>query len=461
MFIIISNLKDLETKYKENYILISNYTLHLNEASFDSKNINGEFNQLLKHFSKVLKLEAENEGYTNIKEMKDNKYIKKNNFEDASQKLDKYWIEKNIVYDLNYSYINSNKLNDIKYLNNLKVKKKRLGVKILNNNSESNIKDNGILEKKQQNLSKKITELEKKIELSYYLLTNIDDIFITFRNQIFAHLIKSAYNKSKFTRCCYFICCRGNKIKHLYFKNRWLNITETKDEPSNINWNNLAYNKCLRTLRVIFSFIIAILLIISTFGVIIASKYIIMEVTKDYNPDIDCSYISQSDYRDQKKIFDEFNDVNIKNGTKYLTYCYCLDKLINEGPLYISTTEIKINSNSILPCQSWFESFIKYNSVNLAVVIVIPIVNSIVVIILRLFASFEKNRTVTEEITSVIRKIFTLQLINSGIVIVIVNIKIDIIKNWNSSFPLFTGRYSDLDPAWYANVGVTIVIWLF
>jgi len=183
-----------------------------------------------------------------------------------------------------------------------------------------------------------------------------------------------------------------------------------------------------------------------------------MQVTKNYNPDIDCSFISKTDYKDEKKIFNEFNNQNIKNGTKYLTYCYCLDKLIEEGPLEITQTQITLNSKTITPCESWFDSFLKFNSVNLAIVIVIPIVNSILVIFLRLFAKFEKNRTLTEEITSVMWKVFILQLLNSGIVIVIVNLRIDSVRNWNSSFPLFTGKYSDMDPAWYFNVGVTIVI---
>jgi hypothetical protein len=34
------------------------------------------------------------------------------------------------------------------------------------------------------------------------------------------------------------------------------------------------------------------------------------------------------------------------------------------------------------------------------------------------------------------------------------------VKSWSSSFPLFTGAYDDLDPGWYANVGVTILFYM-
>jgi len=38
--------------------------------------------------------------------------------------------------------------------------------------------------------------------------------------------------------------------------------------------------------------------------------------------------------------------------------------------------------------------------------------------------------------------------------------QIDIIINWNSDFPLFTGKYKDLDPAWYTDVGSTIIFYM-
>lgn len=131
---------------------------------------------------------------------------------------------------------------------------------------------------------------------------------------------------------------------------------------------------------------------------------------------------------------------------------------MSNGHLEISNIMITISGKSVLPCKSWFESYLKYNNVNVAIVIIIPIVNSFLVIVMRIFISFEKSKTLTQEMTSVIFKIFVLQMINSGVVIVIVNMKIDRVKSWNTSFPLFTGRFSDMDPGWYGNVGVSIVI---
>lgn len=88
-------------------------------------------------------------------------------------------------------------------------------------------------------------------------------------------------------------------------------MKETKDHPFNINWNNLAYNKCLRYLRMLLSYFIAILIVISSFGVVIGSKYALQQVTDHYNPEIECKYISQAQYQNEQKVFQEFSDVNL------------------------------------------------------------------------------------------------------------------------------------------------------
>lgn len=459
MIIITTHLKKTERNFREKYVLISNYTSHLQDSRILSGLINSEFDSLLRHFSKVLEIEANFQGFPSIKQMTDNPSITTNDYVVASTKVNKNLIEKNLIYDFNYSYINSSKLELIRKLNKYKIEKKGLGKEIVKNKEKYSEKTNLKMSQELQEYAQRIENIEKNIQrLDQDTNTVIDDIFITFRNQKIAYVINSAYDKSKCTRCCYIMSCKYSKIKHLYYKNKWLDLKETKDQPSNINWNNLAYNKWLRYLRVLLSYLIAIIIIVSSFGVVIGSKYALQQVTDNYNPDIDCKYINQTDYLSQKKVFQEFTDTNIKNGTKYLTYCYCNEKLMTNGPMEISNTMITESNKTILPCKSWFESYLKYNSVNIAIVIVIPIVNSLLVIVLRIFSSFEKSKTLTHEMTSVMWKIFVLQMINSGIVIVIVNMKIDRVKSWNSSFPLFTGRFSDMDPGWYGNVGVSIVI---
>lgn len=57
-------------------------------------------------------------------------------------------------------------------------------------------------------------------------------------------------------------------------------------------------------------------------------------------------------------------------------------------------------------------------------------------------------------------KLFILQTINAGIILLVVNIKIESVTQWVSDFPIFTGEYNDIDPKWYAAVGATLVFYM-
>ena len=111
----------------------------------------------------------------------------------------------------------------------------------------------------------------------------------------------------------------------------------------------------------------------------------------------------------------------------------------------------------IQPCKEWTSLFIQFNSINMGIVIIIPIVNSILIIFMKWLSLFEKSKTLTHQLSSSMWKMFLLQFINTAIVIVLVNIKIEAIQLWWKDSPIFTGDFSDLDPGWYSVVGVTIL----
>ena len=55
-------------------------------------------------------------------------------------------------------------------------------------------------------------------------------------------------------------------------------------------------------------------------------------------------------------------------------------------------------------------------------------------------------------------KIFIGQFINSGLILFLVNINIQVIKNLNLNFPLLNGYYNDFNSGWFKNVGCTIFL---
>lgn len=122
--------------------------------------------------------------------MTDNSNIKTNDFVAASTKVNKNLIEKNFIYDFNYSYINSYKLELIRDLNKYKIEKKGLGKEIIKNKHKYSEKLSLKKSEELKDYALKIEKIEKEIQkLDQNSNRIIDDIFITFRNQRIADLI--------------------------------------------------------------------------------------------------------------------------------------------------------------------------------------------------------------------------------------------------------------------------------
>ncbi len=199
------------------------------------------------------------------------------------------------------------------------------------------------------------------------------------------------------------------------------------------------------------SIAIAIFALAISFAVVIGAKYSQEELSKEFNTDLDCSYVKSS----ETLVRNEFLN-NKTSLEKVYTYCFCYGKLISEG--YTNTTDYKLSiDQSITPCKDWISYFIKFNSINGAIVIVIPLVNSLLIILMRWLSLFEKNKTLTAQLSSAMWKMFILQFINTGLIIVLVNTYVKSVKDWWTNSPLFTGMFPDLEPGWYAVVGVTLL----
>jgi hypothetical protein len=223
-----------------------------------------------------------------------------------------------------------------------------------------------------------------------------------------------------------------------------------KDEPSNINWQNTNYPNYKKCCRTFIALLIGILIICVSFGVAIATKYANDALSAEFNINIDCTFVEYT--VDQIKTEYE-SDIPLQN--KVLTYCFCLNTLYNDG--YQATSGYKFPNTTTTPCSDWLSSYFKYNSINMLLIATIPLINIFLSGFLRAVTSFEKNKTLTEDMMSNMWKIFTLQFINTCLVIILVNMYIEPVANWSKQFPLFTGQYADFEPGWYSNVGVTLV----
>jgi hypothetical protein len=88
------------------------------------------------------------------------------------------------------------------------------------------------------------------------------------------------------------------------------------------------------------------------------------------------------------------------------------------------------------------------------------VLNALIVSILVALSSFQRFLNKTEEKASSIVKMFLVQFINTGLVLLLVNARISGV-NLPSAFPIFAGRFSDFTVEWYKNVGSTISLTMF
>jgi hypothetical protein len=90
----------------------------------------------------------------------------------------------------------------------------------------------------------------------------------------------------------------------------------------------------------------------------------------------------------------------------------------------------------------------------------ISLLNSVIVGVLVSLSSFQRFLNKTEEKASSIVKMFLVQFINTGVVILLVNAQISELS-LPEQFPVFAGRFSDFTVEWYKNVGATISLTMF
>jgi hypothetical protein len=180
------------------------------------------------------------------------------------------------------------------------------------------------------------------------------------------------------------------------------------DSPSNIQWQNVPYSKTRRFCRKTFAVIVALILILASFGIVIGTKYAQIEIYKKFNPNVDCTFI---DYTEED-VITEMTDSSILERSRVSTYCFCRDTLLNKG---ISATKNIIVGDGIKPCENWLQLYLSSQSLTIGTFIIVPIINIILDILLRILTEAERNKTVSIKLKSKMWKSFFLQLINTVI----------------------------------------------
>lgn len=193
------------------------------------------------------------------------------------------------------------------------------------------------------------------------------------------------------------------------FRTKWLRIHDPADLPSDIRWQNVPYSSGRRFIRKFFSIIIALIVILASFGIVIGAKYAQMEIDKTFNSNVDCGFISY----DLEEMTTEYNDDSITLRNKVKTYCYCQSYMFSNGITKTQTFGITGSTGSKTPCYDWVEKYIYSQSLMVATFILVPFINVVLSILLRLLTEMERNKSVSINASSLMWKSFLLQFINT------------------------------------------------
>jgi hypothetical protein len=124
----------------------------------------------------------------------------------------------------------------------------------------------------------------------------------------------------------------------------------------------MQYNSCLRKLRKIFSIFFTLIIIIISISIVAAAKFGEKKIEEQFGANVDCEYIKFSEEIVKKEI-------SIQGGLiSPSTQCYCIDELKKIG--------LDVRKNKL--CEQWILLYLQAQSLNIGVIIIVPVLNVII-----------------------------------------------------------------------------------
>lgn len=158
-----------------------------------------------------------------------------------------------------------------------------------------------------------------------------------------------------------------------------------------------------------------------------------------------------------------------------LLECYCKADLPNRLNQYFTITT-GANAQDLQLCQNWFQKDLFMNLLPILIVIAIVFLNMIMQTLFKgifylifyfykrflVLSSIEKHKYLSAELASRVVKIFIAQFLNTGMILLIMNIRFtdgsSIAQNLQT---IIKGKYYDFDPLWFEGVGTVILLTMF
>ena len=148
--------------------------------------------------------------------------------------------------------------------------------------------------------------------------------------------------------------------------------------------------------------------LIISFVVIGYGKIALDDINSKANINLDCTKIS---FKDETKVEIEYSDPTLTSKQKTKTYCFCIDKLFNLG--FSKTSNYKFPLTQKKPCTDIVDQYLLYTGFAGGVSIMIPLLNAVMIMLFTKITVFERNKTLTDDMKSVMAKVFLASFINT------------------------------------------------
>ena len=247
---------------------------------------------------------------------------------------------------------------------------------------------------------------------------------------------------------------------HKRFKKKRMTIRPAPD-PTDIIWENLDYTYMNRAFRQFVVNLITISLLLISFALIYVTKLKKVEVENEFGRPATCP----SQVTTEMVLEDEKQKAN-KAEYQVLVECFCKNALATgsfsdmlKTPFFDAETR-----STRFYCAEWAEAFISVQALTIGAVLVVIAINAVLKQVLGKLVLREKHHTLSEQVISVVKKIFLAQFINTAVLLVLINANLDYFKDptvpgqTDQSGLLFSGKYSDFDVSWYQDVGIALML---
>ncbi|ETW05319.1 hypothetical protein H310_04271 [Aphanomyces invadans] len=136
--------------------------------------------------------------------------------------------------------------------------------------------------------------------------------------------------------------------------------------------------------------------------------------------------------------------------------CYCEPKLATAIKMYGIVEGPRKLYNNQIPCQQYLASYLRKNGAIVLAAGVVIVVNLCLQTILRAFGEFERHTSESERASALVFKLFFAQLLNTGVIVLLVNASWTDVPLPLSLDKIFHGEFPDFVQKWYVAVGVGI-----